>query len=88
MNKTILSTNGTPLNLQDNGSLGGYIALGMVGNKFAVFSLLNKQVQLLRPSDLKEMNLKAIFYYVYGVLHSQEYRDQYGADLKKVLPRT
>jgi len=30
---------------------------------------------------------EAIFYYVYGVLHSQEYRDQYGSDLKKVLPR-
>lgn len=28
-----------------------------------------------------------IFYYVYGVLHSTEYREQYAADLKKVLPR-
>ena len=28
-----------------------------------------------------------IFYYVYGVLHSPEYREQYAADLKKVLPR-
>jgi hypothetical protein len=51
MNKTILSTTGTPLNQQDNGTRGGYIALGMVGNKFAVFSLLNKQVQILGPSD-------------------------------------
>lgn len=61
MNKTILSTTGTPLNQQDNGTRGGYIALGMVGNKFAVFSLLNKQVQILGSSDLKEMNLKALF---------------------------
>lgn len=28
-----------------------------------------------------------IFYYCYGVLHSAEYREQYAADLKKVLPR-
>ena len=28
-----------------------------------------------------------IFYYVYGLLHSQEYRTQFAADLKKMLPR-
>lgn len=28
-----------------------------------------------------------IFYYVYGMLHSQEYRTQFEADLKKMLPR-
>lgn len=28
-----------------------------------------------------------IFYYVYGLLHSPEYREQFGADLKKMLPR-
>jgi predicted helicase len=28
-----------------------------------------------------------IFYYVYGVLHSPEYREQFAADLKKMLPR-
>lgn len=28
-----------------------------------------------------------IFYYVYGVLHSPEYRERYAVDLKKVLPR-
>ncbi len=61
MNESNPSTSGTPLNQQDNSACGGYIALGMVGNKFAVFSLLNKQVQFLSPSDLKEMNLKALF---------------------------
>lgn len=61
MNTHILSTNGTPLNQQENSTLGGYIALGMDVNRFAVFSLLNKQVIYLRPSDLKEMNLKAQF---------------------------
>ena len=28
-----------------------------------------------------------IFYYVYGLLHSVEYREQFAADLKKMLPR-
>ncbi|MCI7004650.1 MAG: DEAD/DEAH box helicase family protein [Akkermansia muciniphila] len=28
-----------------------------------------------------------IFYYVYGLLHSPEYRERFGADLKKMLPR-
>ena len=28
-----------------------------------------------------------IFYYVYGILHSPEYRKLYAADLKKLLPR-
>ncbi|WP_225800481.1 type ISP restriction/modification enzyme [Streptomyces sp. NK15101] len=28
-----------------------------------------------------------IFYYAYGLLHSQEYRDRFAADLKKTLPR-
>lgn len=28
-----------------------------------------------------------IFYYVYGLLHSSDYREQFAADLKKMLPR-
>lgn len=28
-----------------------------------------------------------IFYYVYGLLHSEDYRTQFAADLKKMLPR-
>ncbi len=28
-----------------------------------------------------------IFYYVYGILHSREYRTKFAADLKKMLPR-
>lgn len=33
MNTTILSTTGTPLNQQDNGASGGYIALAMAATK-------------------------------------------------------
>jgi len=35
------------------------------------------------PSITKE----DIFYYVYGVLHSPEYKERFEADLKKMLPR-
>ncbi|MBF6446581.1 DEAD/DEAH box helicase [Nocardia elegans] len=34
-----------------------------------------------------EVSKDDIFYFVYGLLHSRSYREQYAADLKKVLPR-
>lgn len=33
------------------------------------------------------INRDDIFHYVYGILHSPEYRERYAADLKKMLPR-
>lgn len=35
-----------------------------------------------------ELNKTDIFYYVYGILHSPEYRKRFDANLKKELPRT
>lgn len=35
----------------------------------------------------KDVIKEDIFYYVYGVLHSPEYRTRFAADLKKMLPR-
>lgn len=37
--------------------------------------------------DSKAITKDDIFFYVYGVLHSPEYRETYAADLKKMLPR-
>jgi len=34
-----------------------------------------------------EVTKDDVFYYVYGVLHSHEYRERFAADLKKMLPR-
>ncbi|HET6250836.1 MAG TPA: type ISP restriction/modification enzyme, partial [Tepidisphaeraceae bacterium] len=34
-----------------------------------------------------EVTKEDIFYYVYGILHSPEYRTRFAADLKKMLPR-
>lgn len=35
----------------------------------------------------KGVSKEDIFYYVYGILHSPEYRERFAADLKKMLPR-
>ncbi|SCB71089.1 DEAD/DEAH box helicase [Bacillus mycoides] len=43
----------------------------------------------IRESTLSMLGLpeEEVFYYVYGVLHSPEYRQNYANDLKKALPR-
>ncbi|BCX46409.1 helicase [Haloferula helveola] len=35
----------------------------------------------------KDVSKQDVFYYVYGILHSQDYRERFAADLKKMLPR-
>lgn len=35
----------------------------------------------------KDISKEHIFYYVYGLLHSHDYRERFAADLKKSLPR-
>lgn len=35
----------------------------------------------------QEVSKEDVFYYIYGVLHSPEYRERFSADLKKMLPR-
>jgi predicted helicase len=40
-----------------------------------------------RKAYEKRITKEDIFYYVYGVLHSPEYRTRFAADLKKMLPR-
>ena len=36
---------------------------------------------------IKSITKEMIFYYVYGILHSEDYRTRFAADLKKSLPR-
>lgn len=40
-----------------------------------------------RYNDAKNITKEMIFYYVYGLLHSKDYRERFAADLKKSLPR-
>ena len=35
----------------------------------------------------KNVSKEDIFFYVYGILHSKEYRETFANDLKKILPR-
>lgn len=44
-------------------------------------------VKKFREAYGKDVTKEDIFYYVYGVLHSPEYRTRFAADLKKMLPR-
>ena len=40
-----------------------------------------------RFGDTKSLTKEHIFYYVYGLLHSKDYRERFADDLKKSLPR-
>ena len=40
-----------------------------------------------RFGNAKAITKEHIFYYVYGILHSPQYRERFAADLKKSLPR-
>lgn len=46
-------------------------------------SMLNK----FRNNYDSKITKEDIFYYVYGILHSEEYKERFRADLKKMLPR-
>lgn len=45
-----------------------------------------KEVRI-RFGNSKAITKEHIFYYVYGILHSPQYRERFAADLKKSLPR-
>ena len=49
----------------------------------------NLSASALRAYRSLDASLTAedLFFYVYGILHSEEYRDVFAADLKKALPR-
>lgn len=44
-------------------------------------------LRTFQESYEKKLTKEDIFYYVYGILHSPEYRERFAADLKKMLPR-
>lgn len=51
-------------------------------------NLLNENSNIYEPfRNLINLNDEEIFYYVYAVLHSNEYKEKYANDLKKSLPR-
>ncbi|MGB0993943.1 MAG: type ISP restriction/modification enzyme, partial [Akkermansiaceae bacterium] len=44
-------------------------------------------LKTFREAYGNKVSKEDIFYYVYGILHSPEYRERFAADLKKMLPR-
>ena len=54
----------------------------------ALTSRDSKSLSLLTSAATeRQITKEDIFYYVYGVLHSPEYRTRFASDLKKMLPR-
>ncbi|MFP7295381.1 DEAD/DEAH box helicase [Bacillus safensis] len=59
-----------------------------LNNNGESFELINDQYNI-SDSISKKLNLTVneVFYYVYGILHSQEYKEKYANELRKDLPR-
>jgi len=47
---------------------------------------ITDEIYALYAEAVGEVSKDDIFYYVYGILHDPTYREQYAADLKKMLP--
>ncbi len=52
-----------------------------------VFDAYGKQPVRAKKYGGVELNKEDIFFYIYGVLHSSEYRERFASNLKKELPR-
>ncbi|MDR0571958.1 MAG: hypothetical protein LBG48_03870, partial [Rickettsiales bacterium] len=46
-----------------------------------------KECKTLYSSSITKITKSMIFFYVYGILHSPEYRETFSSDLKKMLPK-
>ena len=60
----------------------GYENAGDYIRHDGISDFILKRCRVLNPKITKE----EIFYYVYGILHSPEYRERFSDDLKKTLP--
>lgn len=50
-------------------------------------SITDEVLKIYQTSFGKDVQKLDLFHYVYGILHSREYRERFEVDLKKVLPR-
>ncbi|MGV3733052.1 MAG: DEAD/DEAH box helicase [Microcella sp.] len=68
----------------------GDLLSGLDDDKSSHLRIDNITDEVLRDFQLsfgEDLTKDDLFYYVYGVLHSPQYRERYAADLKKMLPR-
>jgi len=59
----------------------------VVGDYRRVDNITDATLRDYRAAYGPQVEKADVFYYVYGLLHSPDYRSRYGADLKKSLPR-
>jgi predicted helicase len=62
----------------DKTSTGGYVRRD---------AITDRTLTSYRERYGPEVSKEDVFYFVYGVLHSPEYRERYASDLKKMIPR-
>ena len=79
-----------PLNLYqgDSSSNKKFFSLNLEKDQKKLDGISNKALQYFQETyNNKSITKQDIFYYIYGVLHSQEYRDRFSNNLRKELPR-
>ena len=73
---------------EDEAHDGLFAPLGSaVGEKGKIDNITDATVKSYRSVYGATLSKDEIFYYVYGILHSVEYRQRFEADLKRTLPR-
>ncbi|MFC7404816.1 DEAD/DEAH box helicase [Georgenia alba] len=60
---------------------------GVVDGYRRVDNITDETLKRFRAAYGSTISKDSVFFYVYGLLHSPEYRETYAADLKKMLPR-
>lgn len=71
-----------------NNHLAGKIITAPSGNRYVRYeNITDWALKEYRKHYGEDVTKEDIFYYVYGLLHSFEYRERYRNDLKKMLPR-
>ncbi len=66
----------------ENRRIGGYVR-----NENISDAILNKFRKEYKTKKEETITKEDIFYYVYGIFHSPEYKKRFDSDLKKLLPR-
>ncbi|PFG45025.1 putative helicase [Georgenia soli] len=69
------------------GDLFGAAAETTAGQYQRIDNITDAILDEYREAYGAEVSKDDVFYYVYGLLHSPDYRQRYAADLKKMLPR-
>ena len=86
--------------MKDLPCVNGEFTFGPEGEEVVVNKLINgyERIDAIRPEavahfkaaypeEAKTIDVDAVFYYIYGILHSPDYRSTYANNLQKELPR-